>query len=168
LASHLQNFVWKVNVEGEELVCKASLDIFEYAIGDELETCMKIRSAGIRLKVPQLKGKCILFEQNKLSDANNCSGVVKSHEGVVGILLSYIPHKHHSLRRLLDGIKGDSIPETEATAEMKKKWASQITQTLTQLNELGILWCNIKTDNVLVDNNGDAILLDFGGGNTLG
>jgi serine/threonine protein kinase len=44
----------------------------------------------------------------------------------------------------------------------------QIKQTLAGLHELGILWRDIKTDNVLVDDNGDAVVLDFGDGNTVG
>jgi hypothetical protein len=33
---------------------------------------------------------------------------------------------------------------------------------------LGILWRGLKTHNVLIDNNGDAVVLDFVGGNTVG
>jgi serine/threonine protein kinase len=44
----------------------------------------------------------------------------------------------------------------------------QIKQTLAGLHDLGILWRDIKTDNVLIDDNGDAVVLDFGGGNTMG
>jgi serine/threonine protein kinase len=35
------------------------------------------------------------------------------------------------------------------------------------LHNLGILWRDVKTDNVLLDENNDAVLLEFGGGNTL-
>ncbi|KAI0838568.1 hypothetical protein F5Y06DRAFT_268381 [Hypoxylon sp. FL0890] len=152
LGPRLQSLVWKVDVDREEMICKVSLDIFQDAISEELQTYMKIRDAkvGVGMRVPQLKG------------------IIQSHMGVIGILLNYIPHKYHSLRMLLDGVKCGDIPEAEATISMKTKWATQIKETLKQLHELGILWRDIKTDNVLIDDHGDAILLDFGGGNTLG
>ena len=59
LVRRLQNHVWKVTADGEELICKASLDLFEHAIGDELATYLKIRAAaanGVKLRVPELKG----------------------------------------------------------------------------------------------------------------
>ena len=36
------------------------------------------------------------------------------------------------------------------------------------LHGLGILWRDVKTDNVLIDERGDAVMLDFGRGNTVG
>jgi serine/threonine protein kinase len=36
------------------------------------------------------------------------------------------------------------------------------------LHNLGILWRDIKIDNVLINHDGDAVVLDFGGGNTMG
>ncbi|KAK1763084.1 hypothetical protein QBC33DRAFT_573601 [Phialemonium atrogriseum] len=152
LGTRLQGLVWKVNVNGEDMICKITFDIFEDAIGRELETYQKIRNAdlGNDLKVPQLKG------------------IIQSHTGVVGVLLGYIPHKHHNLRLLLQDVGDGTLPETEATASMKRKWAGQIKQSLAHLHKLGILWGDIKTDNVLIDDNGDAYLVDFGGGNTVG
>lgn len=91
-----------------------------------------------------------------------------SHRGVVGILLDYIPHEHHNLRALLAGVDAGAIPPGEATASLRRKWATQIRETLRGLHSLGILWRDIKTDNVLIDTDGDAVVLDFGGGNTMG
>jgi serine/threonine protein kinase len=51
---------------------------------------------------------------------------------------------------------------------LKKKWSGQIKHTVAQLHRLGIVWGDIKVDNVLIDDNDDAIVLDFGGGNTVG
>ena len=48
--------VWKVTVGGEEMTCKASLDVCRHAVGDELATYLKIRAAGVELNVPKLKG----------------------------------------------------------------------------------------------------------------
>jgi serine/threonine protein kinase len=50
---------------------------------------------------------------------------------------------------------------------LRKKWADQIKNSLDELHKLDILWRDIKTDNVLIDVNGDAFLIDLGGGNTV-
>ena len=87
---------------------------------------------------------------------------------MIGILLAYIPHKHHNLRALLTGVDGGTIAPSEATASLRQKWAMQIRGTVAGLHGLGILWRDIKTDNVLINDDGDAVVLDFGGGNTMG
>ncbi|KAK3896520.1 hypothetical protein C8A05DRAFT_39941 [Staphylotrichum tortipilum] len=150
LVRRLQGYVWRVTVDREDLVYKSLVNVFPENIGDELGTYLKLRSAGIDLKVPELRG------------------IVQSHEGVIGILIGYIPHKHHNLRALLDGVEQGTIAPTEATASLRQKWATQIRRTLMGLHGLGILWLDIKTDNVLIDEDGDAVLIDFGGGNTMG
>lgn len=50
----------------------------------------------------------------------------------------------------------------------RQKWADQITSTMSQLHEAGILWGDVKSDNVLIDTSQDAWIIDFGGGNTDG
>ncbi|KAI9147046.1 FAD-dependent monooxygenase yanF [Paramyrothecium foliicola] len=127
LQERLQSLVWKVTVNGEDMICKISSFV-----------------------VPSFKG------------------IVESHRGKIGLLLGYINHKHHSLRAILDSVDEGSLPETEATPELKNKWAGQVKESLEQLHKLGILWRDIKTDNVLIDDNGDAFLIDLGGGNTIG
>ncbi|EAQ87442.1 predicted protein [Chaetomium globosum CBS 148.51] len=152
LVRRLQRLVWKVTVNGEEMICKASSDVFCHAVPNELQAYLKIRSARAELNVPELKG------------------LVVSHRGVIGILLGYIPHKHPSLAALLhmDSVATGSIPPDENTASLRRKWATQIEKTLRGLHDLGILWRDLKTDNVLINEDGDAVLLDFGGGNTHG
>jgi hypothetical protein len=60
LVHHLHHLVSRVTVGGEEMISKASLDLFEHAVGDELATYLKIRAAGVKLRVPELKGRCLL------------------------------------------------------------------------------------------------------------
>lgn len=53
--------------------------------------------------------------------------------------------------------------------ERRGKWARQIRQTVDQLHEIGVVWGDGKTENVLVDSEtDDAWLIDFGGGFTEG
>jgi hypothetical protein len=96
------------------------------------------------------------------------TGIIRSHKGVIGILLGYIPHKHHNLRVLLASVEAGTATPSEATACLRRKWATQIRGTLKSLHNLGILWRDIKIDNVLINDDGDAVVLDFGGGNTMG
>ncbi|KAK4044294.1 hypothetical protein C8A01DRAFT_42963 [Parachaetomium inaequale] len=133
LVRHLHHLVWKVTVDGEELICKASLDLFEHA-----------------------------------SSWGQVEGIIQSHWGVIGILLSYIPHKYHSLHALLTSVEEGTAAPSEAAPSLRQKWARQIRETLAGLHGLGILWRDLKTHNVLINNNGDAVVLDFGGGNTVG
>lgn len=62
LVRRLQGLVWKVAVDGkdgkdrEEMICKASIDVFHHPLADELETYLKIRSAKAEFRVPELKG----------------------------------------------------------------------------------------------------------------
>ena len=48
---------WRVTVNGEDMVCKSSIDVFEDAVRDELEIYLKLRSAKLPgLRIPELKG----------------------------------------------------------------------------------------------------------------
>jgi hypothetical protein len=167
LGPRLQSLVWKVAVDGEDMICKVAVDIFGEYVSEELETYLKIRKAGTidGLRVPELKGSSMYFHIVTFR-ADTILGIIRSHTGVIGILLGEIPHKHHSLRMLLLLVEQGTVPEIEATTSLKLKWAGQIKHSLAQLHKLGILWRDVKTDNVLIDENNDAVLLDFGGGNT--
>ena len=44
----------------------------------------------------------------------------------------------------------------------------QVTDTLTQLHNAGLVWGDAKPDNILIDKNDDAWVIDFGGGYTRG
>ncbi|KAI1116431.1 hypothetical protein F5Y14DRAFT_64338 [Nemania sp. NC0429] len=151
LGEVLKHMVWKVDIDGEVMVCKVTFtNNFWNSLSDELAIYQKFRRAEDELLVPKLKG------------------IVKSHTGVVGILLSYVSKKHHNLRVLLQDVGDGIVPEAAASPALKKKWAGQIKHTVSQLHGLGILWGDVKTDNVLIDDNDDAIIVDFGGLNTVG
>jgi tRNA A-37 threonylcarbamoyl transferase component Bud32 len=44
----------------------------------------------------------------------------------------------------------------------------QVTGTLTQLHKARIVWGDAKPDNILIDKNNAAWIIDFGGGYTRG
>jgi tRNA A-37 threonylcarbamoyl transferase component Bud32 len=54
------------------------------------------------------------------------------------------------------------------TLARRQKWASQIRETVDQLHEMGVIWGDGKTSNIIVDEEDDAWLIDFAGGFTQG
>lgn len=146
------------------MICNVTTDIFGQLVSEELETYLKIRKARTinDLRVPKLKGASMYFHIVTFR-ADIVSGIIRSHTGVIGIVLGEIPHKYHNLRVLLLLVEQGTVPETEAKTSLNLKWAEQIKHSLGQLHKLGILWRDVRTDNVLIDENNDAVLLDFGG-----
>ncbi|CAJ0544337.1 Ff.00g035660.m01.CDS01 [Fusarium sp. VM40] len=87
-------------------------------------------------------------------------GLVRSSDSVVfGLLLTYIDCKRVTLSCAVK-------PETEVS--QRERWAAQIQETIGQFHHAGVIWGDAKPDNVLIDANGDAWLIDFGGGYTEG
>ncbi|KAM0431359.1 hypothetical protein ACHAPT_005335 [Fusarium lateritium] len=69
---------------------------------------------------------------------------------------------------LMDYIDGETLQERarDAAVELKRKWIDQVEATLRRLHEIDIIWGGVKRDNVMIDANEDAVLVDFGGGYT--
>ncbi|KAM0325179.1 hypothetical protein ACHAQA_007718 [Verticillium albo-atrum] len=87
-------------------------------------------------------------------------GVVRDEKGVVfGLLLSYINCR---ARTLACAVKPD-LP-----IAMRNKWKNQVCSTVEVLHKAGVVWGDVKTDNVLIDDLDDAWVVDFGGGYTEG
>jgi hypothetical protein len=77
---------------------------------------------------------------------------------LIGLLLHYLDSEDS----LEFAVESDT-PET-----LKHQWATQITETLTRLHEVGIVWGDVKPDNVLIDKDNNAWIIDFEGGCTEG
>lgn len=87
-------------------------------------------------------------------------GVVKDEKNhLIGLLLIYIECDFLTLACAVE-------PDTPAST--KQKWVDQVTGTLTQLHKAGIVWGDAKPDNILIDKNNNAWIIDFGGGYTRG
>lgn len=112
----------------------------------ELEAYTKIQSA--------------LF--SKPINTSRLLGVVRipSSGRIVGLLLSYIESKDN--KTLL------CMGKDPRYGSMRHKWLSQITQSIEGLHMCGAIWGDAKPDNVLIDTQYDAYLIDFGGGYTRG
>ncbi|KAK4099433.1 hypothetical protein N658DRAFT_568113 [Parathielavia hyrcaniae] len=66
-----------------------------------------------------------------------------------------------------DGIL-DGIYLRRTSISLREHWVSLIREAVRQLHEGGVVWGDAKADNVLIDKNNDAWLIDFGGGYTGG
>jgi hypothetical protein len=85
-------------------------------------------------------------------------GVVRQGDGLLGMLFTWIPNKG-----VLSKARAAAAPP-----ELRERWASQIQRSVDLLHKKGIVWGDAKAENVLVDQNDDAWVVDFGGGYTLG
>ncbi|EHK22301.1 uncharacterized protein TRIVIDRAFT_150869 [Trichoderma virens Gv29-8] len=114
----------------------------------ELETYRKIQAAGLD------------------SQFNLCHvhGVVMDDCGfILGILLTYIDCGGCPLStRIHPEELDDPIPA------IRNRWLNQLDTTLTALHKAGIVWGDVKAENVLIDQDNNAWITDFGGGYTDG
>ncbi len=69
---------------------------------------------------------------------------------------------------LLGYIEGDTLDQQIEAASMatRLKWFRQVQATVGRLHELGVVWGDVKPDNVMINGQGDAVIVDFGGGYT--
>ncbi|KAF5581285.1 hypothetical protein FPCIR_10278 [Fusarium pseudocircinatum] len=134
-----------VQVQGQDMLCKASGEpdrISRTRTGREIQCLHKIREYFVRgsIRVPQLYG---YIHHNDTKQ-------------ILGLLRQWVPG-----RRLDDIV-------TSAPPENKKKWASQVRETIETLHQHGLIWGNGKTGNIIIDEQDNAWLIDFGGGYTQG
>ncbi|KUL86404.1 hypothetical protein ZTR_08147 [Talaromyces verruculosus] len=111
----------------------------------EIETMTRLQQSGLdkTLRVPIIHG---LVQYQEETDR------------ICGLLLTYIKHD--------ETLAFVNINETPL--ERRNKWISQIRQMIGKLHSNGIVWGDVKPDNILVDDNDDLWFIDFGGSYTYG
>lgn len=134
--------VGRVLLRGKEMICKAlASGLRDSRLAKELAAHHKIQDASpdtsVCVSVPRLLGY--------VSHAHNGS--------IIGLLHEWIPGEN--LRHM------DMASVPVAT---RRKWASQILETVGQLHRMGVVWDDGKAANVVIDNEQEAWLIDFGGG----
>jgi hypothetical protein len=124
--------------DGTQLFFKEALDRGSFL--REIESLFQIDKTGLtkKLRVPKLQY------------------IVTSSDGssIIGMLLDYIDHSLETLRPALSGSSLDS----------RKKRMGQIREIVDHLHGIGVVWGDVKPENILIDKEGDAWIIDFGGG----
>jgi len=88
-------------------------------------------------------------------------GVVSDENGAFfGLLLTYIDHKAGPLSNRVD--------PTEPDVALRTRWANPVEVAVSALHAAGIVWGDVKAENVLIDGDDNAWIIDFGGGYTRG
>lgn len=88
-------------------------------------------------------------------------GVVTGRGGLAkGLLYEWIETRDAGTLALIIG--------ADTPLTLREKWAAQIRNAVTGLHTLGIVWGDVKPENVLIDTNDNAIVIDLEGGTTRG
>ncbi|KAK5257375.1 hypothetical protein LTR16_000856 [Cryomyces antarcticus] len=141
LEQFVRKTIMKVLVDGQERCCKIGDDLTRGAVQRELVSLKEISDAGLAysIRVPKLLG---LIRS-------------KSNE-VIRILEDYIQPSLEA-----SNLRQFNI-ETIAKSR-RRKWASQIQESVLMLHMIGVVWGDGKAENVLIDVYDDAWIIDFGG-----
>ncbi|KAK4555202.1 hypothetical protein LTR86_007498 [Recurvomyces mirabilis] len=130
--------------DGTAVYLKSSLGGTQFE--RELETLGRIEQLGLRN-----------------SDSNRFSRLIavvttgEQNEKVVGMLLELIPTVPHG---------GDLLHEAmQARTDMHQKWKSQVLRMVEELHAHDIVWGDVNAGNVVIDNDLNAWVIDFGGMN---
>ncbi|KAF5530164.1 kinase domain-containing protein [Fusarium phyllophilum] len=144
-------YIARVQVEGKEMCSKAGDTKGEDAAQRELDCLWKITKSphAAAIQVPKLLGLITTPENGK----------------TIGFLEEYIPVSETWELSTLG-----SIDDVSAIDESRrKKWLSQVRNTVDLLHKIGITWGDGKASNVLIHREtDDAWVIDFGGGWTEG
>ncbi|KAK0749404.1 hypothetical protein B0T18DRAFT_436944 [Schizothecium vesticola] len=112
---------------------------------------------------------CFLKERNSAAQTKNELEAYKkmaiSESGpraasFFGLLLTYIDHKAGPLSNRVDPAEPD--------VALRTRWANQVEVAVSALHAAGIVWGDVKAENVLIDGDDNAWIIDFGGGYTRG
>lgn len=109
----------------------------------ELETYAKIERANL--------------QKSRISRL--CGIVRKSSGTITGLLLAHIGPQSVTLPRML---------KRNVSLQLRDMWIEQLTVTLRELHAAGVVWGDAKAENILIDSDNNAWIIDFGGGYTAG
>ncbi|KAF9767661.1 hypothetical protein IL306_015138 [Fusarium sp. DS 682] len=153
VAENLLNagYIARVTVDGKEMCSKAGDSKGEDAAQRELGCLWKVTKSphASALRVPKLLGLITMPDNGK----------------IIGFLEEYIPVSENWELSTLGSI--DHVSTIDENR--RKKWASQVKDTIRLLHQMDITWGDGKASNVLIHREtDDAWVIDFGGGWTEG
>ncbi|QYT02060.1 Protein kinase domain-containing protein [Trichoderma simmonsii] len=138
----------KVLIDNGQTVCFFKRCYGSIQITQELKTYKKIHEAGLDSRV----NVCRLY------------GIVMDDcDFILRLLLTYIDCGGRPLSARVHPEEPD-----DPTPAIGERWMGQLETALSALHENIIVWGDVKAANVLIDENEDAWLVDFGGGYTEG
>ncbi|QYT03125.1 Protein kinase domain-containing protein [Trichoderma simmonsii] len=85
-------------------------------------------------------------------------GVVRDGNRLAGMLFIWINNKG-----VLSKARAD-----QSAVQLRARWATQIKDTLEMLHQRNIIWGDAKDENILIDMDDNAWIVDFGGSYTVG
>ncbi|KAF2026911.1 hypothetical protein EK21DRAFT_115283 [Setomelanomma holmii] len=135
--------------DGEEMYFKPRYSLREADFERELHILTRIAADGLhdKIRVPKISGVVV---------SDDADGDGDDEEGIcVGMLLTLIPGRH-----LAD-------PALHEKVVVHEKWGKQVTSTVRELHANGIVWGDVNPMNVMIDEQMDAWVIDFGGMNNV-
>ncbi|KAL6888025.1 hypothetical protein GGI43DRAFT_425918 [Trichoderma evansii] len=137
----------KVLIEKGQTECFFNRCHGNVQITQELKTYKKIHAAGPDSQVNLCHLYGIVMDDNSF---------------ILGLLLAHI-----DCGRPLSNLVDPEDPDDPLPA-IRERWMGQIEAALSTLHANDIVWGDVKAENVLIDKNENAWLIDFGGGYTKG
>ncbi|KAH7176830.1 hypothetical protein EDB81DRAFT_864294 [Dactylonectria macrodidyma] len=92
-----------------------------------------------------------------------CGVVMDDDSFILRLLLTNINKRDCPLPTRIHTGKPDELP-----AAIRKKWVAQLDATITELHKAGVVWGDVKAENVLIGRQSKACITDFGSGYTDG
>lgn len=131
------------------------------------KTLCFFKDYGLASEIPTTRE---LMVHKKLHDAklgpevrvSQLQGIVhmQDEDATLGLLFSLVDHEEGMT---LQSALYDSPPQ-----HLRDRWAKQVSHTVEELHRIGAVWGDAKTDNILIDKDGNAWVIDFEGGYTEG
>lgn len=131
------------------------------------KTLCFFKAYGLASEVPMTRE---LIVHKKLYDAklgpevrvSQLQGIVhtQDEDATLGLLLSLVDHE--------EGMTLQSALYDNPPQHLRERWAKQVSHTVEELHRVGAIWGDAKTDNILIDHDGNAWVIDFEGGYTEG